>query len=295
MKPEAFFIDTGMAQHQQRFCLFYPAQGPDLRGLVLYIHPFAEEMNKSRRMVALQSRSFAQAGYAVLQIDLLGCGDSCGDFGDATWHSWVADVVQASQWLRQRCDTQMAGHSPQPLWLWGLRAGCLLATEVARQLDEACHFLFWQAPATGKTVLQQFLRLEVAGDMLSGNSSSSVMADMRRGLASGAPQEIAGYMLSPALASGLEKACLAPPRFAAPAQRLVWLEVSPLKDACFSPSSTRTLAAWQQAGFATNSQLVNGPAFWQANEIETVPALIEASTRALTASSTRTYFELLST
>ena len=67
---------------------------------MVYIHPFAEEMNKARRMAALQSRALAAAGFDVLQIDLLGCGDSSGDFGDATWNDWVNDVVHGCRWLR---------------------------------------------------------------------------------------------------------------------------------------------------------------------------------------------------
>ncbi len=76
MAPEAFFLPVANAQHSQRFCLFHPAQGRASGAPLLYLHPFAEEMNKSRRMAALQSRALAEHGYAVLQIDLLGCGDS---------------------------------------------------------------------------------------------------------------------------------------------------------------------------------------------------------------------------
>jgi len=61
----------------------HAAQGAAL-GSVLYGHPFAEEMNKSRRMAGLQARALARAGYDVLQIDLRGCGGSSGDFGDAS-------------------------------------------------------------------------------------------------------------------------------------------------------------------------------------------------------------------
>jgi len=78
---EPFFLP---ASRGERFCIFHPAAGA-LRGAVLYLHPFAEEMNKSRRMAALQSRMLAARGIAVLQIDLFGCGDSSGDFGDASW------------------------------------------------------------------------------------------------------------------------------------------------------------------------------------------------------------------
>lgn len=293
VRPEAFFLSVGPETGEQRFCLFSPGRSDKLRGLVLYIHPFAEEMNKSRRMAALQARAFTHAGYAVLQIDLKGCGDSSGDFGEATWQDWINDVVQGSRWLRERHAEYGLHAEKLPLWLWGLRAGCLLAVEAARQLDHASHFIFWQAPPSGKILLQHFLRLKVAGDMLTGNASS-VMANMRRDLANGTSLEIAGYKLSSALAQGLEQASTAPPGSAAPTQRLVWLEVSPQEESCISPASTHILDGWRQAGFETSSQLVRGPAFWQASEIAEVPALITASISAITASSSAPALELIS-
>jgi exosortase A-associated hydrolase 2 len=281
MRPAAFFLPIGSALGEQRFCLFYRSQGDNLRGLVLYIHPFAEEMNKSRRMAALQARAFSQSGYAVLQIDLKGCGDSSGDFGDATWQQWVNDVVQGSRWLRDRHAAYNLPAERLPLWLWGLRAGCLLAVEAARQLDQANHFIFWQAPVSGKILLQQFLRCKVASGMLNGNTSS-VMANLRRDLDNGVSLEIAGYMLSPALARGLEQASLIPPCSSAHPQRLVWMDVSSQDDTNLSPASTHILGGWRQAGFETASQLVPGPAFWQASEIEEIPALVAASMASVT-------------
>ncbi len=284
MQPEAFFLPATSVETGQRFCLFYPAQGEVVRGLVLYIHPFAEEMNKARHMAALQARALASAGFGVLQIDLLGCGDSSGDFGDATWQNWVSDVVQGCHWLRSRGNTPGAGLGQAPLWLWGLRAGCLLAVEASSHLNEACNFLFWQSPASGKPLLQQFLRLKVAADML-GGPAKGVMEGMRQQLASGSPVEIAGYMLSPGLASGLEQAALAAPVGQSPAQRLEWFELSTREDASFSPASAKAIAQWQQAGFAVDSHIAQGPAFWQTTEIEDAPALIAAATAALANSS----------
>ena len=293
MRPEAFFLPVGSATGEQRFCLFYPTQGEKLHGLVLYVHPFAEEMNKSRRMAALQARAFTQAGYAVLQIDLKGCGDSSGDFGDATWQNWIDDVVQGSRWLRERHAAYDLPPDRLPLWMWGLRAGCLLAVEAARQLDQASHFIFWQAPTSGRILLQLFLRLKVASDMLNGHTSSD-MEKIRRDLAKGTPLEITGYMLSPALASGLEKASPSPPCSAAHAQRLVWLEISPREDACLSSASTHSIAEWRKAGFDTFSQLVHGTAFWQSTEIKEVPALIAATLSAITVPSAPPIVELIS-
>jgi len=286
MQPDFFFLPVATSQGKdagQRLCIHYAAQLDGVAcaplGLVLYIHPFAEEMNKSRRMAALQSRALAEAGFAVLQIDLLGCGDSSGDFGDATWEQWVKDVVIGCQWLHRKYpDETRKGRGP--LWLWGLRVGSLLAVDAAKRFDEPCNFLFWQPPASGKPLLQQFLRLKVAGDMLAGQSKG-VMEGMRQQLASGSSVEIAGYMLAPGLASGLEQVTLLPPAMSGPAPQVEWFELSTREDASLSPISAKTVLAWEQAGWRVNSHLVNGPAFWQTTEIEDAPLLIEATTAAL--------------
>jgi exosortase A-associated hydrolase 2 len=275
MQVEAFFLPVGAGQ---RFCLFHPAQGGCSLGLVLYVHPFAEEMNKARRMAAMQARALAQAGYSVLQIDLLGCGDSSGDFGDATWQQWVDDVVLGCHWLRNKSNG--AGAGDVPLWLWGLRCGCLLAVQAARQLDEVCNFLFWQPPASGKPLVQQFLRLKAAGDMLSGNAKE-IMATLRQQLADNLPVEVAGYTLAPALVSGMEQAELTLVAPAVGAARLEWFELSTRDDAGLSPVSTKALAQWQQSGFQACSHVVRGPAFWQTSEIEDAPELLAATTAAL--------------
>ena len=278
---QAFFLPAGDGRVGQRFCLFHRAQGPRMRGAVLYVHPFAEEMNKSRRMAALQARALARAGYAVLQLDLLGCGDSSGDFGDATWNDWVGDVVLGSKWLlsqQRRGDGSSQDNSV--LWLWGLRAGCLLATQAARQLDVKCHFLFWQSPATGKPLWQQFLRLKVAGDMLGGGAKGAAEA-LRQQLKNGTPVEVAGYQISPGLALGLEEATLTPSAENRRTARVVWLEMSTRADAELSPVSTRTIVDWQRSDFEVVSQVVTGPAFWQTAEIEDAPALIAATMAAM--------------
>lgn len=220
-------------------------------------------------MAALQASAFAKAGYSVLQIDLLGCGDSSGDFGDASWDAWIDDVELAVHWSEQ--------HAEGPLWLWGLRAGCLLACQVAERLKGESRLLFWQAPASGKILLQQFMRLKLAGDMIDGSAKGGMDA-MRQQLSAGQAVEIAGYALSPALARGLEDARLKPP---AHAGRLEWLELSTRPDAALTPVASKTLAQWQDAGHQVRSHLINGPGFWQTAEIEDAPALLQASLSAV--------------
>jgi len=265
MAPEAFFLPVADGQ---RFCLFHAPRGV-AKGALLYLHPFAEEMNKARRMAALQSRLLAENGFAVLQIDLNGCGDSSGDFGDATWESWLQDTGAAHDWLRQRCAA--------PLWLWGLRSGCLLAAEAAREIDTPANFLFWQPVISGKQFLQQFLRLKVAGEMLSGESKG-VMESLKAQLAAGQSVEIAGYALSAGMARGLESAELAPP---ARPGRLQWLDVSARPEATLAPASVKCIEPWQAAGFTVVSAVLPAPTFWQTTEIEEAPALLDATLAAL--------------
>ena len=278
---EAFFLPVGEGQ---RYCLFHPAQSDHLqrpaRGLVLYVHPFAEEVNKTRRMAALQSRALAQLGFSVLHIDLQGCADSTGDFADARWQVWLDDVVQGCHWLRHRAQANDGGAADVPLWLWGLRAGCLLAVQASAQLITPCNFLFWAPPPSGKTLLQQFLRIKLAGDMLDSQGSGSMQA-LQQELEQGRSVEIAGYSLNADLAHSLAQAVLAPPDCVGASRQMEWLEISTREDSGMSRQGTNALAQWQQAGYAVHQQQVRGPAFWQTSEIETVPALISATCAAL--------------
>jgi exosortase A-associated hydrolase 2 len=262
---DVFFLP--MPGRGQRLALHHYPKAADARGTVVYVHPFAEEMNKSRRMAALQSRALAAAGYAVLQIDLLGCGDSSGDFGDATWDDWVADVVEAVRWAHER-------HRHAPLTLWGLRAGCLLATSAAQRIDAPADFLFWQPAAAGKLVLQQFLRLKLAAE-IQGGAAKGLMEQLRAQHAAGEAVDVAGYRLAPALAAGLESATVMPPAQAQ--SRVAWLEVSNREDATLLPASTTAVARWRHAGYHVTTEVINGPAFWQTAEIEESPALIGAT------------------
>ena len=176
--------------------LFHAPAAP-ARGSLLFLHAFGEEMNKSRRMAALASRALAAAGFAVLQIDLLGCGDSSGEIDEAGWSDWIDDAVLGAQWLQQRCSG--------PLWLWGQRAGCLLAAAAAPRLPQVHHFLFWQPQVSGKLTLQQFLRLKMASQMQQG-ASKGVTESLHADLAQGPPPGATGQrsvLALPASAGGV--------------------------------------------------------------------------------------------
>ncbi|MBL8379815.1 MAG: hydrolase 2, exosortase A system-associated [Burkholderiales bacterium] len=261
---EVFYRD---GQKGRLFCALHaPVNRPPLAAC-LYLHPFAEEMNKARRMAALQARALAAAGWLVLQQDHFGCGDSEADFSAAAWDLWVADGVSGAEWL--------ADHAGLPVWLWGLRAGCLLASAAAPSMADCPGMIFWQPVVSGRQHLQQFLRLKLAGDRLTGRDNGG---DARRGpreaLLDGETVEVAGYSLSPQVAAGLDAARLSPP----PGTGVVgWFEVSGAAEPTLSPVSRTATAEWQAAGWQVDARPITGSGFWQTQEIETAPGLLAAT------------------
>jgi exosortase A-associated hydrolase 2 len=237
------------------------------RGGVLYVPPFAEEMNKSRRMAALQARLLAAAGFGVLIPDLHGTGDSAGDFADARWAVWRDDVARGGAWLRRR------GH--QRLCLWGLRLGGLLAAELAGELG-ATRLLLWQPALSGERFLQQFLRLRLTADRLKGGGET--MARLREMLAAGQSLEVGGYQLHPELASALERV-----RPTAPVggTRVDWFELAGAPGASLPPASQRVVDEWRGAGVSVHVRTTAGEAFWSTQEMAVAPALLDATLAAL--------------
>ena len=247
-----------------RFAILHEPTGR-AAGAVLLVPPFAEEMNKCRRIAALQARAFAAAGFAVLSVDLLGTGDSPGDFGDATWAAWVADLHAARDWLRARIDA--------PLWLWGVRAGCLLAS--ALEGNEAR--VYWQPVLSGRLYLQQFLRISVVRERTGeATEGASNVRALRAALAAGESLEVAGYTITPALAQALEAAELG----AAPA-RTLWFEVSPAETPQLLPVSVQRIEAWRAQGCTIEAAAIQGLQFWQTQEITVCDELVRRTTEAV--------------
>jgi exosortase A-associated hydrolase 2 len=262
-----FFLKTDIGE---RFCLYHaPAPGTERRGAFVYVHPFAEEMNKSRRMAALQARRFADAGYGVLQIDLYGCGDSSGDFGDARWDIWKADLAAAKNWMESQAGV--------PVSLWGLRLGALLALDFARDSEIPLHsLLLWQPVMNGESFLTQFLRMRLASEMLSGgDEKGSGTQGLRNALAAGTTIEVGGYEISPALAASIDGLNAA--KLMVSNTPIHWIELVSVPGRPLPLASAKVIDAWQQQGVDPRVQLVPGPHFWATQEIVECPALLKAT------------------
>ncbi|MFL6631192.1 MAG: hydrolase 2, exosortase A system-associated [Massilia sp.] len=266
---ELFFLGSGA---DRRFCLFHPPAGP-CRGAVLYVPPFAEELNRTRRMAALGARRLAALGHGVLQIDLLGTGDSAGDFADARWDLWKQDLDAGAAWLRARLDA--------PLTLWGLRLGALLALDHARTTTiPLAPMLLWQPVASGSTYLTQFLRLRTAGAMLGEDAAAqSGTKALRAALQAGETLEIAGYDLTPELARAID--ALPAPDALTPPVPVHWFEVLGAPGQAPGPAAARIKAAWEGRGTHLHVHTVTGSPFWATTAVSTCPALLDATVDVL--------------
>jgi len=261
---DAFFLPV---EPGQRFCILHSPDGTPRRSVV-YVHPFAEEMNKARRMAALQARRLAARGVAVLQIDLRGCGDSSGDFGEARWESWKRDVEAAIGFLSERF--------PAPVTLWGLRLGAVLAAEIAHPRVD--RLLLWQPVPNGSQFMSQFLRLRLASEMLTSGAATTAMSELTQTLAAGRSLEIAGYDLHPDLARAIERVKLE--SIVPSAKRVDWLEVV-AEGMSPRPAAGRVLDSWRARGIEANLGVATGEPFWTTVEIAECPELLELTDKAL--------------
>lgn len=277
--PEAFFLPV---RGGSLFCLYHAPQGPVLRGRVLHLHPFAEELNTCRRVSAQFARALSADGYAVLQFDMHGCGDSNGEFGDATWHTWLNNAHDALVELNRRAAEHDASQADAPLWLWGVRSGALLAANMLKEIQGPCSMLWWQPVVSGQQVLQQWLRLDAAREWL-GQGQSGKAAPPSEQLKQGQTVHVAGYPITPALAQSLTPVSLQTSTQPISTEvRLLWMELVTSEPDELPPTVTRHTQIWQDAGWTATARGIPCQPFWQQFGDTSSPELTQASLSGMT-------------
>jgi exosortase A-associated hydrolase 2 len=242
------------------------------RGCVLFVPPFGEEMNKSRRQITLTAERLVNRGFSVLTVDLYGTGDSEGDFSEATWDVWKADIANVVRW----CET--AGPSVDSLV--GVRLGCALAGESLRDGGLAVQrTVFWQPVDTGRQYISQFLRLRVAASMMS--ATPETVDELRARLAQRSTVEVAGYCLSPTLWEQIERVETAK-SVGDKLGRLAVLELGLGERRELSPGGRRVLEA-VGSDLGASGARIHGEPFWGATEIVVNSELSLATVQFLSA------------
>lgn len=259
MTPQKIGITARFLEHHGRknfYVLLQPASLP-VKGSVLFLPPFAEEMHRSRHIVAQQAREFATVGYNVLLLDLFGCGDSGGDFADASWQVWREDAVLAANTL--------ANLSSVPLVLWGLRMGALLACELSKVRSDVSRLIFWQPVLNGEQQIDQFLRLRSTA-AVTGNLAAFDRKTLWNELRSGRSLDVSGYTLSPALALEMAKVRL---NDFCPNCPVHWFEVAAAATGRLGVASEKVIAHWREQGIQVTPWQAHGEPFWRNSDAKT--------------------------
>lgn len=233
--------------------------------MVVFLPPFAEELNRCRKQMAETARRLASLGRSVLIPDLYGTGDSEGEFEDATWDRWVENVRDVLAWLPPKARLNAS--------LIAVRMGCSLALSV---LDGAsdCNrkLVFWQPVLDGGDCLKQFLRVRVASGMFDG--ASETIQELEERLRGGEALDVGGYRLSPSLFQGIESL------------KFDSNEVDRI--ACQRELNTLILHRGDNSGsgIAIGSGVgslhrVSGDAFWRSNEVTVNPDFADLTVKVL--------------
>lgn len=265
---QPLFID---GQDGRLFLVHYPPAAAPTGNCVLVLPAFAEEMNKCRRQVALQSRALAARGSAVLVADLRGTGDSDGELHEASLDGWIDDLGRVVEFA------YATGYSS--ISILAVRAGALL---LAPLLNGAQHkvtcAVLWQPPASGRLYINQFLRLKVAAGLM-GNATGISVKDLRTQIDDGEAVEVAGYLLGPGLVSsldGLELSQIGPHSV----PDIHWIARGQ-PDGPPPPIAQRILDGFEGLGIGASYQACDGDPFWATAEIATSPTFIRATCAAL--------------
>lgn len=244
------------ATHPAFALQFRPADMP--RAHVVYLPPFAEEMNRCRALVAEQARLFARAGLSCTLLDFYGTGESQGELVDATLPIW-----------RQNIDDLIAELLDQhqcPVYLWGCRLGGLLALDyLGWRPGAASEVLLWQPVASGSAFVNQMLRQRTASLMQKGEQSESTAA-MKRQLAAGDAFEVAGYRLGGELLSaidGIEVASMVERNAIDDSVVIHWLEHVTDETDLPGARTSRVITQLQGTGARVTVRTFTGDPVWQ--------------------------------
>ena len=265
---DPFFLDAPsgrlLAVHHR------PVDTSSIRGHILCVPPFNEEMNRCRSMIALQAQTLAHIGIGTLLLDLHGTGDSAGEYVDARWEIWREDIRAAVDWLNRqpgRCRG-----------LWGIRLGAILAVETLKSMDlPGSTFIAWQPVVDGKQHFTQFLRMRIAAQMERPHLPKETTNSMRDQLAAGKPLEVSGYEIHPEFAAAIDAARLNT-FLPSPDKRVLWLEQAASDAAQAAPVSQKVIEAWRAGGANIDVRFFEGPNFWQVAERAISLSAIDATT-----------------
>lgn len=186
-------VETPMFFHNGSYRLFgivHEPVGTPSGAAWVFCHPFAEEKLWTHRVYVSFARLLAARGAWVFRFDLMGNGDSEGQFSAASVDTMLSDIDCAIRYLEGVSGVSVS------IGLLGLRFGATLAALAAERSQKIGKLVMWEPIVDGGKYMQELLRINLT-------TQSAVYKEIRhnrealvRMMRDGATVNIDGYELA---------------------------------------------------------------------------------------------------
>jgi exosortase A-associated hydrolase 2 len=250
------------------FCLRISQENSLPSKVLLIVPPFAEEMNKSRKMMSLLLDEIAAENTAGYLFDLFGTGDSAGDFREATWGIWRANLVSMIDFIASQ-------NGVEQISIVAIRTGALLVNSVLAEesaiADKIQSIHYWNPVFNASIFIGQFLRLKLAANMMRSNGPKVGAKELRQELLEKGRLEVAGYTLNHALVEGMEATTITlhPSLSHVP---LHFYELSSLGQ--ITPGLKKKINEVRESAELSFTHAIKGAQFWGTQEISLCDPLL---------------------
>lgn len=238
---------------------------------LIFIPPFAEEMNKSRKMMKSMLEATAEYGDGFL-FDLYGTGDSEGHLEQATWVKWKHNLDDYVEFV-------MSSGNYTSVEFICLRSGSLLLNDWLNDIHgsdserpiDGIHY--WNPVVKAQQFITQFLRLKLAAEMMRSDGDKRTTKDLMAELQQNGQLEVAGYMLNNVLIEEMLEARISLPEHYAETS-LFYYDVS--GRGTLTPAISNAASSIRKAeGYNINT--IKGLQFWSTQEISMCEELLNVT------------------
>lgn len=143
---------------------------------VVTIHGFADTKVEHHRMFVKIARRMARHGIGVLRIDLLGSGDSEGDFEDMTVSNEISQTLAVIDWLRGQAELKVS-----KVGLLGFSLGGLVVSCAAVRDEQIQTLALWAPVSEGLLNMVNYFGLENVYKGLAGDTVGAPDGDAIKG------------------------------------------------------------------------------------------------------------------
>ena len=267
----ADFRFLSSAQNSQIFLAQYIPTKTHANGrAVILIPPFAEELNRSKRMYVLCARLLASQGVHVVCFDFVGTGDSYGDWGSYCVADWKTNLLDVYQFVREAGFTDIS--------FLAVRFGALLAADtlVSEKLAiDKC--IFWDPIEDGEVFMRQLMRMKMAAAMAE-ESKKITTKELQAEIDQQGYLEIGGYHIDHAMVDDVNRLKLSGTiESVISSSALHWMTLGRVNRAN-SADNIPTCVPQNLSEKLTIHTIIDTK-FWMQQEVTIAPALLRATSK----------------